>query len=146
MQSPETFTDSRTMPTTPSPDQITTHVLDQTTGRPASNLLVTLTCPHVDLYQWEALTHPETGRITNWEPINDRVPTLKIFIDDKLINDTVNPKTWSLNFDTEGYFGKGKTFYPEITITFTANLDRSQDHFHLPVLLGPYGYTTYRGS
>ncbi len=51
-----------------------------------------------------------------------------------------------LTFDTGGYFaGRGvTTLYPEVTITFEV-LDAAE-HFHLPILLSPYAYTTYRGS
>ena len=50
---------------------------------------------------------------------------------------------WALRFDTESYFGEGKTFFPEATIIF--RVDEGQ-HYHVPLLLSPYSYTTYRGS
>jgi 5-hydroxyisourate hydrolase len=63
---------------------------------------------------------------------------------------------YSLTFDTEAYFGdRGvKTFFPEVEVKFVVRQDGYGDergsgkaqHYHVPVLLGPFGYTTYRGS
>ena len=62
---------------------------------------------------------------------------------------------WSLVFDTEGYFGgRGvETFFPEVQVGFCVRggqrgwgEGKEVEHFHVPVLLGPFGYTTYRGS
>jgi len=51
---------------------------------------------------------------------------------------------WTLRFDTEGYFaGEEETFFPEVTVVFTV---KKGEHYHVPVLLSPYSYTTYRGS
>jgi len=51
---------------------------------------------------------------------------------------------WSLTFDTESYFGKGNTFWPEVELRFAAK--KEEEHYHVPLLLGPWSYTTYRGS
>jgi 5-hydroxyisourate hydrolase len=55
---------------------------------------------------------------------------------------------YSLTFDTEAYFGaRGvKTFFPEVEVKFVVRSDGKAEHYHVPVLLGPFGYTTYRGS
>lgn len=55
---------------------------------------------------------------------------------------------WSLRFDTEAYFGERgvKTFFPEVEVRFVVRGDGKGEHYHVPVLLGPFGYTTYRGS
>jgi len=50
---------------------------------------------------------------------------------------------WTLRFDTAGYFGEENTFFPEVTVVFTV---KKGQHYHVPVLLSPYSYTTYRGS
>jgi 5-hydroxyisourate hydrolase len=51
---------------------------------------------------------------------------------------------WTLRFDSAGYFGGAdKTFYPEVVVTFTV---REGERYHVPLLLAPYGYSTYRGS
>lgn len=51
---------------------------------------------------------------------------------------------WTLRFDSAGYFGGAdKTFYPEVAVTFSV---REGERYHVPLLLAPYGYSTYRGS
>lgn len=50
---------------------------------------------------------------------------------------------WTLRFDTGAYFGEENTFFPEVTVVFTV---KKGEHYHVPVLLSPYSYTTYRGS
>ena len=57
-------------------------------------------------------------------------------------------KKYSLTFDTEGYFGgRGvNTFFPEVVVQFVVREGQKGEHFHVPVLLGGFGYTTYRGS
>ena len=53
---------------------------------------------------------------------------------------------YSLRFHVAEWFGAQQrdTFYPEVKVTF--NLDPSRPHYHVPLLLGPYGMSTYRGS
>jgi 5-hydroxyisourate hydrolase len=54
--------------------------------------------------------------------------------------------SYRLRFDTGAYFravGEGG-FYPEVTVTFL--VDGGEDHYHVPLLISPYGYSTYRGS
>jgi 5-hydroxyisourate hydrolase len=51
---------------------------------------------------------------------------------------------WALTFATEAYFGKGKTFWPEVELKFAASKD--EEHYHVPLLLSPWSFTTYRGS
>ena len=60
-------------------------------------------------------------------------------------NVKLEPGIYRLVFDTASYFKvQGvKTFYPSVTITFETS---DQSHYHVPLLLNPYGYSTYRGS
>lgn len=51
--------------------------------------------------------------------------------------------TWKLKFDTGAYYGVDRTFFPTVELTF---LVKEGEHFHVPLLLGPYSFTTYRGS
>lgn len=59
---------------------------------------------------------------------------------------TLKAGTYRLEFDAQSYFEaqKVQSFYPHVTITFFV-LDEAQ-HYHVPLLLSPYGYSTYRGS
>lgn len=54
------------------------------------------------------------------------------------------PGTWRITFDTAAFFAHAGTkgFYPYVQIAFLAE----RGHYHVPILLGPYGYSTYRGS
>ena len=56
------------------------------------------------------------------------------------------PGQYRLTFDTTTYFSRlgQAAFYPEVQITFTVT--DSAGHYHIPLLLCPYGYSTYRGS
>mgnify|MGYP001940368505 CR=1 FL=1 len=55
---------------------------------------------------------------------------------------------YSLTFDTEAYFSQRDiaAFFPEVVVGFVIRREAKGEHYHVPVLLGPFGYTTYRGS
>ena len=108
---------------------ITTHVLDVSTGRPAVGVLVTL-------YQ----------RINDvWEKRGDQV-TDSDGRARELLGGELTKGEYRLTFDVESYFRRDdvESFYREITIDFVVT-DSSQ-HYHVPLLLSPFGYSTYRGS
>jgi 5-hydroxyisourate hydrolase len=133
--------------TAPPHDPITTHVLDSTTGLPAPSVPVSLTLlnPLGPSKPFTALTSAD-GRINTWTP--QAGPSLsEIFAN---LGEHSNAKmVWSLKFDTKAYWGEGKTFYPEVEVKFFVGGDETgagAGHWHVPVLLGPWGYTTYRGS
>lgn len=145
-------------PSTPAPPKpasafITTHVLDQTTGLPAARVLCTLTLTSTKTQpSYTASTSPTTGRITSWTPstpttapLDQVLPLLSMIKEQK---GEEWKAVWSLTFETEEYWKKqGKeTFYPQVEVRFSVDPDDVRGHWHVPVLLGPYGYTTYRGS
>ena len=102
---------------------VSTHVLDTGTGQPASGIEVTLS--HESNSGWVGVGSGVTdgdGRIG------------------ELGND-LEPGSYRLVFDTSG---QSHPFYPEIAVTVL--LDGGKPHYHLPLLLNAYGYTTYRGS
>lgn len=111
---------------------ITTHILDISIGRPAAGVMVRLD-RQSESGHWEELGGQETdsdGRardlITTDAPLTAAVHRL--------------------TFDVGPYFHGREvdSFYREIMITFIVS-DGSQ-HYHVPLLLGPFGYSTYRGS
>lgn len=111
---------------------ITTHILDISTGRPAAGVAVKLD-RQVDDGGWVPIGIARTdvdGRI------HDLVPE----------SEPMTAATYRLTFDVEQYFSANEiaSFYPEVTIVF-AVADASQ-HYHVPLLLSPFGYSTYRGS
>jgi 5-hydroxyisourate hydrolase len=108
---------------------LSTHVLDAGRGRPAVGVPVTLHRRVGD--RWEqlgvALTDSD-GRVGGLAP------------------NGMEPGVHRLDFDTGAYFtATGQTgFYPEVRVTFDV-VDPDQ-HYHVPLLLSPYAYSTYRGS
>jgi 5-hydroxyisourate hydrolase len=122
---------------------ITCHVLDTISGKPGTGIDVKLKLvspSQVTTAHWTAKTNSD-GRVPTWTSsadINEVVSKVKneLAEEDQMV--------WSLTFDTEAYFGKGKTFWPEVELRFAAQKD--QEHYHVPLLLGPWSYTTYRGS
>ena len=100
---------------------ITTHILDTAKGRPAAGVPITLFLGKDVLF--DGVTDDD-GRARILEP------------------DRVKPGTYRLVFDTGAYNPAG--FFPEATIVF--RIDDVSQHYHVPLLLSPFGYSTYRGS
>lgn len=110
--------------------QITTHVLDTSKGKPAELVSIKLEKKVND--DWEFITEGITnsdGRIPEFLP-NDKKLEVGIY---RMIFASGD------YFHLQGIVG----FYPEIPIIFEL---RDQDHYHVPLLLNPFGYSTYRGS
>ena len=110
---------------------ITTHVLDTSRGRPASGVPVILEMRSDD--GWREIARGETdadGRVR--QLLSQESPLVE--------------GTWRLTFGVGTYFeAQGvESFYPEASIVFVIR-DAGQ-HYHVPLLLSPYGYSTYRGS
>lgn len=111
--------------------QITTHVLDTTRGLPAQNLPIALFRQSSD--GWTRIAHGVTNK-------DGRIEGL-------LSNDLILPSgIYRMNFETQTYFNANneKGFYPYVDIVF--ELDNTGQHYHIPLLLTAYGYSTYRGS
>jgi 5-hydroxyisourate hydrolase len=128
---------------------ITTHVLDTVSGTPGANISVKLKLlspSQATTSHWTATTNSD-GRVASWESstdLNALVEKIKSELQDGEDGVEEEEMLWSLTFDTESYFGKGKTFWPEVELRFAAK--REGEHYHVPLLLGPWSYTTYRGS
>ncbi|KAH0527765.1 hypothetical protein TsFJ059_002711 [Trichoderma semiorbis] len=132
-------------------DRITCHVLDTTAGRPAKGIRVRLEGPvpsspnaHTAVNTFESLTNDD-GRITVWLPYSSESSAgeVPVYTLEDVLGAVKGPSRWTLRFDTAGYFGEENTFFPEATIVF--RVEEGQ-HYHVPLLLSPYSYTTYRGS
>jgi 5-hydroxyisourate hydrolase len=111
---------------------ITTHVLDTGRGRPAAGVQVTLDFYH-QAQGWRQLA-------TGFTDADGRLTTL-------LPHDSPLARgVYRLTFQTDSYFKNQqvRTFYPSISIVF--EVDDPHDHYHVPLLLSSFGYTTYRGS
>jgi len=111
---------------------ITTHVLDTSTGRPAAQVAVVLERDRGHA-AWELVGRGETdgdGRLRTLMPDGT----------------SITPGIYRLTFDTRRYFDRARlaTFYPQIAIVFEAL--PGEAHYHVPLLVSPFGYSTYRGS
>lgn len=107
---------------------ISTHVLDTATGRPAAGMFVQL----------------------------DRLGAAAAHVNDDVTDDdgrvgklatSVAPGTYKITFGTGDYLerqGVERVFYPAVEIVFHIHAD--DEHYHVPLLLSPFGYSTYRGS
>ncbi|KAF2850418.1 Hydroxyisourate hydrolase [Plenodomus tracheiphilus IPT5] len=139
---------------------ITCHVLDTTAGRPAPNIPVTLSLlpntpsstptspPTTPQPRYTSQTNTD-GRVTTWTPL----PSAEPFTTAPTLASVFalpEDQRWSLTFDTEAYFAaKGvETFFPEVEVKFVVRRGQKEkgEHFHVPVLVGGFGFTTYRGS
>ena len=111
--------------------QITTHVLDTSRGKPAMGIRIELF--EQKNKQWYSLS----SGITN---VDGRVSGL--LSDDRVLN----AGTYRMNFNTGDYFDSNneKGFYPYVDIVF--ELTGGGSHYHIPLLLSAFGYSTYRGS
>lgn len=122
---------------------ITCHVLDTITGKPAADMDVKLKLvepANVTTSHWTAKTNGD-GRVSEWTSSTD---INAVVADVKRDLGAGEQMVWSLTFATEPYFGRGKTFWPEVELRFAAT--KEEPHYHVPLLLGPWSYTTYRGS
>jgi 5-hydroxyisourate hydrolase len=111
---------------------ISTHILDLVQGKPARDVPVRLEKQNAP-GTWRLLTSARTdqdGRCSQLLPQGE----------------DLSAGIYRLTFDTQSYFAqqKIKTLYPAVDVTFEVRAGES--HFHIPLLLSPNGYTTYRGS
>jgi 5-hydroxyisourate hydrolase len=110
--------------------QLTTHILDTSRGLPAEN--VTIVCYYGSNDAWTEKARGTTNA-------DGRLPEL--FGKDE----TLSPGLYKLRFETKDYFDRQQvqTFFPFVEIVFEIT---DAEHYHVPLLLNPYGYSTYRGS
>jgi 5-hydroxyisourate hydrolase len=108
---------------------ITTHVLDTSRGCPAAGVPVML----------------ERAMNSGWAPVARGTTDANGRVSD-LLSSAPGDGGYRLTFDTGAYFrAVGETgFYPEVSVTF--EVSPGEDHYHVPLLLSPFGYSTYRGS
>ncbi len=112
--------------------RITTHILDLSSGQPARAVDVTLELL-AKKRRWILVGKGKTdadGRLKTLLPEGSRLKT----------------GTYRLNFAIAAYFRAQKRdcFFPVASVVF--NVRNATQHYHLPLLVSPYGYSTYRGS
>lgn len=111
--------------------QISSHILDTALGKPAAGVVVTLQQQHHD--EWLMLGSANTdedGRISDFTGVDEPLPG----------------GTYRLTFYIGEYHERLGTrgFYPQADVTF--EIEGGGQHYHVPLLVNPYGYSTYRGS
>ncbi len=111
--------------------QITTHILDTSLGKPAADVPLKLEQKTAE-GTWKTLAEGTTnadGRVANLLPKEAILPL----------------GTYKMTFYTEGYFAEQnrENFYPVVEIQFHVS---DATHYHVPLLLSPFGFSTYRGS
>ena len=109
---------------------ITTHVLDVARGRPADEITVIL----------------ELRQASEWTPVGRGTTDEKGRVN-TLTEGPVAPGTYRLTFDIGAYHrhqGLTVPVFPDVKITF--NVRDPDEHYHLPLLMSPFGYSTYRGA
>ena len=114
---------------------ISTHVLDTARGKPAAGVAVLL--ERLESDGSKALAREISRTVTDTDGrVRELSPS----------GGALGAGRYRLTFDTASYFGPQGTesFYPEVAVVFIVS-DATQ-HYHVPLLLSPYGYTTYRGS
>ena len=112
--------------------RITTHVLDTSRGRPAAGVAVTLEA-QTDAGDWRTVGRGRTdsdGRLRTLTGEGDG------FVEG----------VYRLTFETGDYFAAQaeETFYPSAVVVFRGR--DTSEHYHVPLLVSPFGYSTYRGS
>lgn len=117
---------------------ITTHVLDLALGKPAERVAVVL-ARQTSTGQWAELARDHTdadGRIKSWPA---GTSTLEEAV-------TLEAGVYRLEFATDEYFRRTArpSFHPTVAIHF--EVADPADRYHVPLLLSPFGYSTYRGS
>lgn len=136
-------------------DPITCHVLNTLTGTPAANLPVTLTLLTSTSSSQTPVTFRATtdsdGRVKTWTSVSSGSTTVSALLSSL---PTPESKTnWSVRFEVGPWYeAQGvESFWPEVEVKFTVK-GRGKEgeegwrHYHVPVLLGPWNYSTYRGS
>lgn len=104
-------------------NSLSTHILDTGAGRPAAGVSVIL--ERLESERWIEVGEGATGVDGRFDGFGAGLRS----------------GSYRLRFDTGSF---GNTFYPEVIVRF--EIDGDDEHFHIPLLLSPYGYTTYRGS
>ena len=111
---------------------ITTHILNTTSGKPGAGIPVVL----------ERKTHS-----AGWQVIAEGMTDIEGRVNDLLsTRDAFLPGHYRLMFEIGPYFlmQNIECFFPQVTISFVVK--DTVEHYHVPLLLSPFGYSTYRGS
>ena len=125
--------------------QITTHILDTTKGRPAQGVAIILYKGETDA-SLPTDEYKDEQSDNGWTEIARGMTNADGRIADLLKKDIVlQIGIYKMRFETEDYFAKDNvvTFYPYVEIIFDIT---TEEHYHIPLLINPFAYNTYKGS
>ncbi|EIW87010.1 transthyretin [Coniophora puteana RWD-64-598 SS2] len=124
---------------------ITCHVLDTSQGKPAAGIEVILQ-KHEERPGDASVFRPFAASETDADGRCSTLLPPRGSEDAKAKNKEVTPGIYKIVFRTKSYFDKlnVKCFYPYVEIVF--EIANEDEHYHIPLLISPYSYTTYRGS
>ena len=113
------------------PYQLSSHILDVSKGKPASGV-------PIKLEKYNELTK-------TWSYVDEKITDENGRISNFLSTDKPNLGIYKLTYFTSDYFKKNHTesFYPFIEVVFQI---KDGNHYHVPITLSAYGYSTYRGN
>ncbi|EST38134.1 hypothetical protein N566_09105 [Streptomycetaceae bacterium MP113-05] len=146
---------SAASPAPPGLTSVSTHILDTSAGRPAEGVAVQLSVRHDEGAEWTAHGASRTdadGRCKNLPDLPEGTARVRLHFEvepyladraDHTSDDAEEQQDAPRAKDGDPGPGNRGAFFPEVVVTFTVN---PGEHYHVPLLLNPFGYSVYRGS
>ncbi|CAM5440905.1 MULTISPECIES: hydroxyisourate hydrolase [Streptomyces] len=122
---------------------VSTHILDTSVGRPAEGVAVQLAARSGRDAEWQALGGSATdadGRCKDLPALPEGTTHVRL---DFAVEPYFEKKQADAQQDAPANRDSGAVFFPEVAITFAVT---AGEHYHVPLLLNPFGYSVYRGS
>ncbi|MEU6087234.1 hydroxyisourate hydrolase [Streptomyces sp. NPDC047085] len=122
---------------------VSTHILDTSIGRPAEGVAIQLAARSGREADWQALGGSATdadGRCKDLPALPEGTTHVRL---DFAVEPYFEKKQADAQQDAPANRDSGAVFFPEVAITFAVN---PGEHYHVPLLLNPFGYSVYRGS
>ncbi|MFF8971339.1 hydroxyisourate hydrolase [Streptomyces sp. NPDC014995] len=125
---------------------VSTHILDTSVGRPAEGVAVHLSARTGRDARWRALggsTTDTDGRCKDLPALPEGTTHVRLDFAVEPYFEKTAKKQADAQQDAPANRDSGAVFFPEVAITFAVN---PGEHYHVPLLLNPFGYSVYRGS
>lgn len=122
---------------------VSTHILDTSIGRPAEGVAIQLSARSGRDAEWQTLGGSATdadGRCKDLPALPEGTTHVRL---DFAVESYFEKKQADAQQDAPANRDSGAVFFPEVAITFAVN---PGEHYHVPLLLNPFGYSVYRGS
>ncbi|MER5911172.1 hydroxyisourate hydrolase [Streptomyces sp. NPDC001982] len=125
---------------------VSTHILDTSIGRPAGGVAVQLSARGGREAGWQALGGSATdvdGRCKDLPALPEGTTHVRLDFAVEAYFERFENKQADAQQDAPANRDSGAVFFPEVAITFAV---KAGEHYHVPLLLNPFGYSVYRGS